>query len=735
MLSNFSVSKRLAVAIAVPMIVLVAVSGVLITRTWNGVQAMNHAVTMVQTVTDVSALIDNLQTERGQTAIFLGGSGSQPQTALVDARQVSDANLDGFHLVEKRLATVGNDSLTAALSEFKSNTANLLSERSVIDDREISLSEAMARYTSVIKSGLEFGHLVAGTIPVGNIAVETVGMVDLGEAKENAGLERGFVAGTLARGSVSAMELQRIQSFAAVQDQIIRIFLQNEPPSDRAEYQAMLEAAAITDIETIREAIGQPGADLSQISPQEWFSIASARIASLFEIEKSVASHITKQAKGISADGKTEVWTLAALNGAALIIVTLLAMSMTRSVTRPLNSLTNVVRAISEGDLQEDVTGVDGRDELSEMARAVQKLKDGAIEKITLEEQAAQDRTLSEQERHEREQQKADEEAALNAAISQLANGLGELANGNVAYRIEGAFVDHLDRIRVDFNAAVESLETALRSVGDSSDIIQSKSSELLTSVNDMSQRTEQQAASLEQTAAALDQITATVKSGAERADEAGKRVAETNEVTQRSSEIVQSAIGAMEKIETSSKEIGSIIGMIDEIAFQTNLLALNAGVEAARAGEAGKGFAVVAQEVRELAQRSAGAARDITALVKTSSEDVEIGVRQVTQTGESLQKIAEQMREINKDIDTLVTNSREQSVGISEINTAVNQMDQMTQQNAAMVEETNAASHNLSGEASALKQLSSKFNSGERAHADVETWHANDEDREQMIA
>ncbi|MCR9139232.1 MAG: methyl-accepting chemotaxis protein [Alphaproteobacteria bacterium] len=734
MLSNLSVSKRLAVAIAVPMIVLIAISGILITRTWNSVQSMNHAVTMVQTVTDVSALIDDLQTERGQTAIYLGGNGNQPQAALVDARQNSDAKLNAFHQVEERLSSVGNARMAAALEEFKVNTATLLAERSVIDNRDLSLSEAMGRYTAVIKSGLEFGHLVSAEIPVGKIAVETVGMVDLGEAKENAGLERGFVAGTLARGAVTTEELKRIQAFAAVQTQIIKIFLQNEPPADRAEYQAMLETEAITDIEKIRSAIGKPGADLSQISPQEWFSVASARIAALFEIEKTVASHITKQAKGISASGGREVWTLAGVNAVALILAVLLAFVMTRSVTRPLASLTNVVRGIAEGDLEMQVTGADGRDELSEMARAVQTLKDGAIEKINVEEQAAEDRTLSEQERRERERQKADEEANLNAAINQLATGLGELANGNVAYRIEEAFVDDLDRIRVDFNAAVETLDTALKSVDDSSDIIQAKSAELLTSVNDMSQRTEQQAASLEQTAAALDQITATVKSGAERAAEAGKRVTETNEVTQRSSDIVQSAIGAMEKIESSSKEIGSIIGMIDEIAFQTNLLALNAGVEAARAGEAGKGFAVVAQEVRELAQRSAGAARDITTLVTTSSEDVETGVRQVTQTGESLRKIAEQMLAINKDIDTLVTNSREQSVGITEINTAVNQMDQMTQQNAAMVEETNAASHNLSSEASTLKQLSARFNAGGQSAAATVSWHA-DEGRERMIA
>ncbi len=327
-----------------------------------------------------------------------------------------------------------------------------------------------------------------------------------------------------------------------------------------------------------------------------------------------------------------------------------------------------------------------------------------------MEEAVAKERAQSEQERNEREAQKASEEAALNTVISALATGLGKLADGNVAHRIEETFVGDLDRIRLDFNAAVDALEAALASVNSSSVTIQERSRELQSSVSDMSMRTEQQAASLEQTASALDEITTTVKNGAMRAEEAGKRVAETNEVTLTSSRIVQDAVQAMEKIETSSQEIGSIIGMIDEIAFQTNLLALNAGVEAARAGEAGKGFAVVAQEVRELAQRSAQAARDISDLIASSSGHVQTGVSQVQETGKSLEKIATQMGEINEGIQTIVNNAQEQSAGISEINTAIIQMDQMTQQNAAMAEETNAASHNLSSEADTLKALSARF-------------------------
>jgi methyl-accepting chemotaxis protein len=171
-----------------------------------------------------------------------------------------------------------------------------------------------------------------------------------------------------------------------------------------------------------------------------------------------------------------------------------------------------------------------------------------------------------------------------------------------------------------------------------------------------------------------------------------------------------------MSKIEQSSNQISSIIGVIDEIAFQTNLLALNAGVEAARAGEAGKGFAVVAQEVRELAQRSAQAAKEIKELIRNSSGEVQSGVQLVSQTGEALKTIETYIVTINQHMDAIATSAREQSVGLSEVNTAVNQMDQVTQQNAAMVEETNAAGATLASEAGRLRELISQFQLGHTA-------------------
>jgi methyl-accepting chemotaxis protein len=235
-------------------------------------------------------------------------------------------------------------------------------------------------------------------------------------------------------------------------------------------------------------------------------------------------------------------------------------------------------------------------------------------------------------------------------------------------------------------------------------------SDEIASAADDLSRRSEQQAASLEETAAALDEITATVKRSSAGAQEASKVVGSTRGDAERSSIVVRNAVEAMNQIEKSSQSISQIIGVIDEIAFQTNLLALNAGVEAARAGEAGRGFAVVAQEVRALAQRSADAAKEIKTLISTSSQQVNQGVSMVGQTGEALQAIVGKVGEIDALVSEIAASGQEQATGLNEVNAAVNQMDQTVQQNAAMVEQSTAASHALKGEAGNLMQMISRF-------------------------
>ncbi|MDR9783437.1 methyl-accepting chemotaxis protein [Rhizobium redzepovicii] len=296
------------------------------------------------------------------------------------------------------------------------------------------------------------------------------------------------------------------------------------------------------------------------------------------------------------------------------------------------------------------------------------------------------------------------------SAISLLGGALRQLSEGDLTKTVDTPFVPSMEQLRHDFNTAVKGLADTMKTIGENAIAIAAGSSEIGTSADSFSKRTEQQAASIEETAAALEEITTTVNDSSRRADEAGRLVAVTKQGAEQSGVVVRNAVAAMDQIEQSSREITNIIGVIDDIAFQTNLLALNAGVEAARAGEAGKGFAVVAQEVRELAQRSAKAAKEIKALINTSSDLVKNGVGLVGQTGKALEEIVTQVGDINGNVVAIVEASREQATGLKEINQAVNSLDQATQQNAAMVEESTAASHSLATEAETLRVLLARF-------------------------
>ena len=306
----------------------------------------------------------------------------------------------------------------------------------------------------------------------------------------------------------------------------------------------------------------------------------------------------------------------------------------------------------------------------------------------------------------ERQVRNAEQEEALSA----LDTSLNRLAGGDLTAAIAQPLAPQFEGLRSNFNAAIARLDDTLGAIVTAAEDAAGNSGELVNATDDMAKRTEQQAASLEETAAAVEEITTISREAAQRAQEARRVVGSATEEATRSGAVVEQAVSAMGAIQDSSGKITQIIGVIDQISFQTNLLALNAGVEAARAGEAGKGFAVVAQEVRELAQKSAEAAKEIKALIDKSFADVLLGVSLVNQTGEALHHIGEQVVHINGHIDAIANSAREQSAGIAEINTAVGSMDQMTQQNAAMVEQTNAATHNLMQISTTLKGLVDRF-------------------------
>ena len=299
------------------------------------------------------------------------------------------------------------------------------------------------------------------------------------------------------------------------------------------------------------------------------------------------------------------------------------------------------------------------------------------------------------------------------SVVDRVGEAMAALSSGDLMVQMSADIPPDYAQLREDFNTAIKTLRETMAAISEATGALREGAEEIASSSDDLSRRTERQAASLEETAAALDEITATVRQSADGARDASAKVAQTRAGARRSGEVVREAIRAMGEIEQSSGQITQIIGVIDEIAFQTNLLALNAGVEAARAGDAGKGFAVVAQEVRALAQRSAEAAKEIKGLISASGAHVGAGVKLVGETGDALGSIVEQVDDIDALISRIAASSQEQSTGLAEINAAVNQMDQIIQQNAAMVEQATAATTGLQQKTLELEKRVGRFDIG----------------------
>ncbi|USJ27695.1 methyl-accepting chemotaxis protein [Ensifer adhaerens] len=395
---------------------------------------------------------------------------------------------------------------------------------------------------------------------------------------------------------------------------------------------------------------------------------------------------------------------------AGVVMALLAGIALTITLKKPIGQITAAMRRLADGILDTSIDGDARRDEIGDMARALGIFKENALSKVRIEAESAEERTRAEAERNRNDAEKRELDRQIDLAVSELAAGLGRLAQGDLSRQIEVPFHGRLEQLRMDFNGSLMRLHDTLAQILANAQAIQQSGANMHQSADALSKRTESQAASLEQTAAAVDEITVTVRSSAVRAHEANQAVYETKRSADSSAAVVTNAIAAMGRIEQSSQRISQIISVIDEIAFQTNLLALNAGVEAARAGEAGRGFAVVAQEVRELAQRSAEAAREIKNLINKSTDEVNSGSLFVKETGVVLASISAQIATVSQHVEMIATASRDQAAALHEINGSVNQMDQMTQQNASMVEQATTTSRALANQADTLMTLVEQF-------------------------
>jgi methyl-accepting chemotaxis protein len=464
----------------------------------------------------------------------------------------------------------------------------------------------------------------------------------------------------------------------------------------------------------LKALIAKEKADIQQA---DWARMSVGKLASLLGVAEAALDVAKDHAAAQRASAMRALGVELGLLVAAIVLAAAMMLLVSRRVTGPLGQMQGAMLKLADGDFGIVIPGLERNDEIGAMANAVERFKILADEKARHEADEAtrrqQDEAAILAKAAEAQARSAEEQAQ---AFRALGAGLDQLATGDLTFRLSDGFSEDYRQIRDDFNNTLARLQETIGAIALSTREVASTATEISSSTTDLSQRTEEQAASLEETSAAMEQISTTVKKNAENAHQANHVTNGTREVADRGGEVVAQAVSAMARIEESSRKISDIISVIDEIARQTNLLALNAAVEAARAGEAGRGFAVVASEVRSLAQRSSQAAKDIKDLITNSSNQVKDGVELVNRAGSSLTEIVASIKKVAEIVSEIASASGEQSTGCDQVNAALNQMDQVTQQNSALVEQNAAAAKSLEQQSHAMDERVSFFSLGDDA-------------------
>lgn len=707
-ITDLSISNRLWIAIMIPLVAALTLASMELLDSWRSYRQMQTVVKASENIKAMGEMIHVLQGERGQSAGYIGAKGSTDGKPLSTARQSTDAALEKLPDLALGLAEFDNGELDRRLASAQDRLKSLAETRRSIDNLSFTGKQSFDFYSGLIG---EFSGLAADLSLQGagsRIAAEMIAYNLLMQAKEIAGQERAAGNTFITSGDIDPERIPPFARMAGAQNVLIDNFLALQQKERQSAYASQLSVPASKEVETTRATlIGTGSTAVSDLSADRWFAAASQRIDAMKALETASLERLGSEARTIAAAAFTRLGTVLILCIVGAILVIALSMFLAGTISRPLKALVNSMRRLAEGYLEPGGQSGDRQDEVGEMVKAVEVFRLAAIRNRELELEAERARQQGERDRVDLQiAAEAEAEARMNKATGTLAQALRKLAAGDLLCEVNEAFAPQFEELRHDFNRSVIKLRQALVGVGQSVATVTGGASEVSSASDDLSRRTEQQAASLEETAAALEQITANVAATSRRSDLARSVTKSARERASRSGEVVRHAVAAMDKIEQASSQISQIIGVIDQIAFQTNLLALNAGVEAARAGEAGKGFAVVAQEVRELAQRSAHAAREISGLIGNSELAVRQGVDLVSETGTGLAEIDELVQEAARHVDAIAIAAQEQAVGLSQVNVAVNHLDQSTQQNAAMVEEMNAAGAALASESATLQSL-----------------------------
>lgn len=712
-LIDIPVKWRLITALAVPLAAAAVLSFLQVTTTLESYRDASHLDEVSTDLAVIGDLVHQMQVERGLSAGFLGSKGQQRGPELAAARQTTAPLLLAMAAVIDDIKTEGDATITRHAEAISGELGALSIMRSRIDRLEVKGPEAFVSYTGLIAHLMTISREFSLAVTSKGITGKLIAYNMLMNAKEVAGQERGMANGFLTAGAFDPERYHDFLGMSGAQAALIDQYVKLLPEDTQQQFQAALATDDAQKVQDFRRKMlsGGISEDLSKLDAKEWFSLMTRRIEQLKVIENETLAGIVRDASQVAEAELQHLIIVLAIIGTGFLLAFLLASSLAYTVVRPLGMLTDAVQRLAAGEADVHLIHSEGRDEIGRMGQAIRQCITNSEEQAAREREEEM-RSLAAQQTLERqaELERTERAAQIRFAVEQLAGALDALASGDLGYRVNQPFAIDLDPLRHNFNGSMDRLLLVMSTIGDSTRTIHGGSVELQHAADNLAQRTERQAAALEEASASLGEVTNTLSDSARRAEEVGKLVGRATLDAQHSAEVVISTVNAIGQIEQSSGQISRIIGVIDEIAFQTNLLALNAGVEAARAGEAGKGFAVVAQEVRELAQRSAGAAREIKQLIERSAREVKAGVELVGETGQALKGIEGHVARINEEVSAIVRATREQAASLGEISAAINQMDQVTQQNAAMVEETNASTHGLAAEADRLNGQVNQF-------------------------
>ncbi|GGC04754.1 hypothetical protein GCM10011494_24070 [Novosphingobium endophyticum] len=689
LLQRITIRTKILGLVLLPLAALLFTASLEVQRLDKQATEQNQLVAITKVAIAASAFVHELQVERGASVGYISSDGTQFGDVLLNQRRKADEQLAGLRkVIDENDVDRIDPKFNRALQDALLAAGKVDEMRAKVDGRSIEPAVAATFFTGI---DVAFFHSIRAVLTqvrdpdsLQDISAYYFYLI----AKDQAGLERavgamGFGAGW------NSVTLVKFAQIVAREDADLEAVKAVARPGIRAKIETTQAQPIFAQVEQWRQkAFSGAGGQNAGL----WFKTATEKMQTLKHTEDAMAEDLLGSATRKAADAVSQRNTSAVTVGGLMLLLLILSWAITHDIISTIRKLNAAMGDLVRDKLDNTVPGASRGDEIGAMARSVVHFQEAAVAKREADHALA----LSQQQQQE--------------VVIGLEAGLKRLVAGDLTYSIIEPFAEQYEGLRRAFNATVEGLERNLSKVADTAESVHVSSSEIRRASEDLAQRTEEQAAALEETSAAMRETTARIRNTANNVGDVKNTIGSTQQEAVDGGQIVRNAITAMDAIEKSSQEIGQIVAVIDGIAFQTNLLALNAGVEAARAGEAGKGFAVVANEVRALAQRSADAAKDIETLITTSSSQVSQGVRLVGEAGELFEQIVGNIGAINGSIEQIASGTETQAVNLQQVNVAVGEMDRMTQQNAAMVEESTAASRSLASEADDLAGLVSRF-------------------------